>query len=67
MSLMRDLVTNHIENPLKYMRMILKLNRMLPKLKIYRVISPNTKYPKKLEEVKAILKRIKFNEGHEEW
>ena len=45
------------------MKIVLKLNRKIPKLKLYQTIYPEDKYPLKVAEVESLIAKLKLKEG----
>lgn len=45
------------------MRIVLKLNRKILKLKLYQKFYSEDKYPKKVAEVESLIAKLKLKEG----
>jgi hypothetical protein len=61
--MMQKLIKDKLDSPESQMRIVLKLNRKLPKLKLYQAIYPEDKYPKKTAEVESLIAKLKLKEG----
>ena len=61
---MQELILSKLDSPTSQLRLLVKLNRKVQKLKIHKVLSPKVIYDKKLETFNILYKRLKFKEGH---
>jgi len=53
--MMQTLIKDKLDSPESQMRIVLKLNRKISKLKLYQTIYPEDKYPKKVAEVESLI------------
>ena len=56
--MMQNLIKAKLNSPESQMQIVLKLNRKVPKLKLYQTIYPEDKYPKKLAEVESMIAKM---------